>query len=271
MLRIGKYLSALLMAGISSVSLMSSASAQTSDASTLASIAKSGELRLGWTQNVPSSYRDPKTNEVVGYSIDMAKEMAKDLGVKLVLVEDSAATLAAGLQSNKFDLSIPLAITLPRLRAVTYSRPFMSTPVSLLMLSKNADKYKSWHDLDNANVTISTTLGSNIDLYVTTMFKKAKIDRVRNQSDSLSAVMAGRADAWANSVESLEPVTKQRTDVVIIKNGQFASAELAFPMRQGDFIFAAWINQFLREKAINGQLRDLLNTYGLNMDNVLTP
>lgn len=228
---------------------------------TINEVLKRGTLRLGWTVNYPTSYRDPQTNTVGGYAVDLVQEMAKELGVKFEAIEDSAATLPAGLQAKKFDISIPLAITPPRLQVVSFSKPFLKSPVNLAVLSKNAQKWANWQAMDQSDLKVSTTLGSNIDLYVTNVFKKAEIQRVRNQTDSLAALLGGRVDAWANSSEALRRAVEERSDVVILPNSEFAAAELAIPLVKDDTAFVAWVDQFLARKKADGSLKVLMAKY----------
>jgi cyclohexadienyl dehydratase len=55
--------------------------------SRLHQILKSGELRVGTTGDWnPMSVRDPASNSYKGFDIDVMKELAKDLGVKLTFV-----------------------------------------------------------------------------------------------------------------------------------------------------------------------------------------
>jgi ABC-type amino acid transport substrate-binding protein len=97
--------------------------------SALDTIQRTKTLRVGWAVVHPYIFRDPKNNEITGFSIDLMRDMAGALGdgVKLQMVEDSWATLAAGLQANKFDIVPLLAVTLPRAMAVGSLIPTRST------------------------------------------------------------------------------------------------------------------------------------------------
>ena len=66
-------------------------------ASKLDSIKKSGELRVGTTGDWdPMSMKDPATNKYKGFDIDVMKELAKDLGVKVKFVPAEWKTIVAG-------------------------------------------------------------------------------------------------------------------------------------------------------------------------------
>ena len=52
-------------------------------ASTLTKATKAKELRVGWASWFPFMYRDPKTEKLTGFSVDLYDDhLAKDMGVK---------------------------------------------------------------------------------------------------------------------------------------------------------------------------------------------
>ena len=72
--------------------------------STLNEILQRGELRVGMEPGyMPFEMKDKK-GRIIGYDVDMAKKMAKEMGVKLKLVPTSWDGIIAGLLTNKYDL-----------------------------------------------------------------------------------------------------------------------------------------------------------------------
>ena len=69
--------------------------------SKLDTIPKTNVLKVGWAVFHPYIYRDPKTNQVTGFTIDLANEMAKGLGDKAIEArETNALKLAMGLRNE---------------------------------------------------------------------------------------------------------------------------------------------------------------------------
>ena len=57
------------------------------NASSLDKILTNGELRVGTTGDWdPMTIKDPSTNTYKGFDIDVMRELAKDMGVKLIIV-----------------------------------------------------------------------------------------------------------------------------------------------------------------------------------------
>src|SRR5512142_2966771 len=72
-----------------------------------AEIKQAGTLKLTVNSTyAPMEYRDPATNELVGLDIDLANELAKRLGVKIVWNETPFAELIPSLQTKRADFII---------------------------------------------------------------------------------------------------------------------------------------------------------------------
>jgi polar amino acid transport system substrate-binding protein len=104
----------------------------------LADIKQKGEIVIGVRVAEPNSFVDPKTGEMVGYEIDIAKAVAKAMGVKPVfkplasaaripqLQQGSVDILAASLTHNRqreaqVDFSLTMLVTGQRVLVITPS------------------------------------------------------------------------------------------------------------------------------------------------------
>ena len=77
----------------------------TAHADQLADIKKKGEIVVGVLgTDEPNSFVDPKTREIVGYDVDLAKAIAKKLGVKLTLKQLAVAARIPELEQGRVDL-----------------------------------------------------------------------------------------------------------------------------------------------------------------------
>jgi polar amino acid transport system substrate-binding protein len=233
-------------------------------ASVLSEIKSRRQLRIGWATIYPYIYRDPKTNELVGFAVDFMGAMADALGVKPVWVEDSWATMVAGLQSKKFDITLPaMGVTLPRAEVVTFTDPVCRFPVGLVIQKKNQDKYKVFNDLDQPDRKISVSLGSTSDLYATRKFTKAQLVRVKQGTDALAQLLAGKVDAWANPADASGTLEREHPELMTISIDSIGSAPMAMAIRQGDFIFRDWVNLFIDMERRTGSLKKSVEKYGL--------
>src|SRR5689334_13363038 len=85
----------------------SSSSGASSGGSDLQAVRSAGVLRVGTEGTYsPFSFHDPRTNQLTGYDVEVAKAVADKLGVKVQYVETPWDAIFAGLGSKRFDLVV---------------------------------------------------------------------------------------------------------------------------------------------------------------------
>ena len=90
--------------------------------SRLQKILENGEIRVGTTGDWnPMTVKNPSTNEYEGFEIDIVKQLANDMGVKVVFVPTEWKTLVNGIISNKYDIFILTSIYLYAIITLTRS------------------------------------------------------------------------------------------------------------------------------------------------------
>ncbi|HFR4113514.1 TPA: ABC transporter substrate-binding protein [Yersinia enterocolitica] len=92
-------------------------------------IKKEGVVRIAvFDSNPPFGYIDPQTKKLVGYDVDVANAIAKDLGVKVELRATNPANRIPLLTSKKVDLiAANFTITDDRAKEVNFSLPYFAT------------------------------------------------------------------------------------------------------------------------------------------------
>lgn len=92
-------------------------------------IKQAGVVRIAvFDSNPPFGYIDPQTKKLVGYDVDVANAIAKDLGVKVELRATNPANRIPLLTSKKVDLiAANFTITDDRAKEVNFSLPYFAT------------------------------------------------------------------------------------------------------------------------------------------------
>jgi len=259
---------ALALAAVSPVALAPAPAAAQEMRSALPEIQKRGQIRIGWATWFPYAFKDPATNQISGITADVMKSMAEWLKVEVVWVEDSWGTMIAGLQAGKFDMLMPMGVTLPRALAVTYTDPFMQSNLGLMVRKEDESKYKTWQDVDKAGLTVTTALGSNSALYAKRVFQNAKVIEMKAEADSYAAVIARKADAVGSTYDSFQKAAVGRDQLVIVPGAPYAYSPTAFVVRQGDFLMRDWMNHFLAEMKADGTMVRIAQKHGLDENSV---
>ena len=183
----------LLALGVSTVSAASGSS--------LNKVLDSGTLRVGTTGDFnPMSFKDPETREYMGHQIDAAKQLAADLGVEVEFVPTDWKTLINGIVADKYDIVMTgTSMTVSRAKAAGYTIPWGRTGYLPLARKGKADRFKSWEDLNNADVTIGYNLGTSFADFVKSRLPKAKRKEVDSPARDWQELLSGRVDVTISS------------------------------------------------------------------------
>jgi len=168
--------------------------------STLNQILQRGELRVGMEPGYMHFEMKDKKGRIIGYDVDMAKKMAKEMGVKLKLVPTSWDGIIAGLLTGKYDIIMSgMTITQQRNLKINFADPYVVVGQTMMIRKELAGKIKSAADLDKPEYTVVTKLGVTGEIATKKFFKKAKIVTFETESDAASEVLNGKADNWLNN------------------------------------------------------------------------
>ena len=204
-------------------------------ASKLDSIKKSGELRVGTTGDWdPMSMKDPATNKYKGFDIDVMKELAKDLGVKVKFVPAEWKTIVAGITADRYDISTSVTKTPKRAEVAGFTTTYYKYGTVPLVLKKNLKKFPTWDSLNNKKVTIATTLGTSQEEKAKEFFPKSKLRSIEAPARDFQEVLAGRADGNITSSLEADKLVVKYPQLAIVPDGGKNPAFLAMMVPKGD-------------------------------------
>ena len=232
--------------------------------SKLASIKKSGELRVGTTGDWdPMSMKDPATNKYKGFDIDVMRELAKDLGVKVKFVPAEWKTIVAGITADRYDISTSVTKTPKRAEVAGFTTTYYKYGTVPLVLKKNLKKYSTWDSLNNNNVTIATTLGTSQEEKAKEFFPKSKLKSIEAPARDFQEVLAGRADGNITSSTEANKLVIKYPQLAIVPDGEKNPAFLAMMVPKNDKIWNEFVSNWIEKKKSSGFFKSLLAKYNL--------
>lgn len=159
-----------------------------------------GVLRVpGIINEDPYFNKDPRNGEWRGFAIEMAKDIAKTLGVKLEIVESSWPNQILDVQSGKVDLAFGVTATPQRALSVAFSQPTYFN--SFVIVSPKQELAKlTWAELNDPKYTFAVDLGSAQDLITQQYLPKANILRFKTRDEAIVAVVSGKAHGIVNTM-----------------------------------------------------------------------
>jgi len=217
--------------------------------STLNAILQRGELRVGMEPGyMPFEMKDKK-GRIIGYDVDMAKKMAKEMGVKLKLVPTAWDGIVAGLVTGKYDIIMSgMTITQQRNLKINFADPYVVVGQTMMIRKELAGKIKTAKDLDKPEYTVVTKLGVTGEIATKKFFKKAKIITFETESDAASEVLNGKADAMVyDQPYNILFMSNKGKDRLVHLDTPLTYEPLGWAVRKGDPDFINWLNNFLRQ------------------------
>jgi polar amino acid transport system substrate-binding protein len=262
MVRLSRFTHQALLCLAVASSVVFSAPSRADDTSAWQSVKKAGVLRCGAAVAPPYVMRDPKTGEYSGFFADLCRNFGQNvLKVKVEFVDTTWDNIVAGLQSDKWDLSMALNDTPEREQAIAFSAPATDYNVSLVYNKNNPKIPKGAHslaDIDKPGVTIAVMSGTAQDKAISAVIKQAQIMRLPGNDETRLALMSKRADllADANITNMLLTEAHPEWAVAIQPNPPLAQQEVAFGVRKetskADLdVLNAYLNQQVKSGAVN--------------------
>jgi len=240
------------------------ASGQSAFDGRLAEVADRGVLRVGVAFYAPTSIETP-AGDITGVDIDVTAQLAERLGVDIEYIPVGWDVIAAGVQADRYDMTVTLVVSAERDEVLDFSDPLYS--VDQLFLVRADSPYQTLDDLNDPSVTAIVSVGSYgetvVDTYIPNATKRTVAGITNVQA--LAEVLTGRAD-----VEVIEtPFTTRRVkarygdDVRFIPDvtEPLQSDFVAYGLPEGDSEFVEYVNAFLADLRAANAIEPLFDKY----------
>jgi polar amino acid transport system substrate-binding protein len=232
---------------------------------TLATVRKRGLLRVGVVNVEPMVMRDAR-GELVGYSVDLARRLAQDIGVELEFVPTSWSHVLPDLLARQFDLvATGLWVTVPRALVVNFSDATAVEGVQLVAGKGRAAGLAAVADFDRPGVTLAVVAGSPQVALATRLFPRATLLPV--DDDVLTPVLQGRALAALVPTLAPQALVRAAPDRLVLPLAKpLASASAAIAVRKGDPELLGFLNTWLALQRESGWLDERLLHWSTSTD-----
>ena len=230
--------------------------------STINEILERGELRVGFEAGYLPFEMADKKGRFIGFDIDVAKEMAKAMGVKFVPVNTAWDGIIPALITKKFDIIISgMTITQERNLKVNFADPYIIVGQTILLNKKHAGKVKSYKDLNNPKYTVTSKLGTTGEQAIKRLIPKANYKSFVVESEAALEVATGKADATVYDLPFCVTFMAQQGENLVFLDEPFTFEPLAWAVRKGDPDFMNWLNNFLRQLKNDGRYQRIYDKW----------
>jgi polar amino acid transport system substrate-binding protein len=223
--------------------------------STLNSILKSGELRCGIASGYIPFQMTDKTGRIVGFEIDLAREMAKAMGVKFVPVNMEFDGIIPALLTDKIDIiTAGMTVNQKRNLQINFAEPFMVVGQTVLVNKKHEGEIKSYKDLNKPGMVIVSKLGTTGEQAAKRFLPKATYKSFDLETDAALEVMNGKADAMVYDLPfNAIFMAEQGEGKLFFIETPFTYEPLGWGIRKGDPDFINFLNNFLHQIKNDGR------------------
>lgn len=158
-----------------------------------------GQIRVGISIMAPWVMKD-KDGNYIGFEIDVAKQLASDMGVKPVFREYEWNKLIPALVNKEIDIiASGISITPRRGLQIRFTNPYSSSGYNLVSNLKLTRDFTSIKDLNDSKVYIGVVKGTVSESLVPKVFPRAKLDTFKDNQEATDAVVNGTVHAFVAS------------------------------------------------------------------------
>lgn len=210
--------------------------------SILKAVIQRGTLRVGDCLSFAPFGFFNKDGAPDGYDVDLAKELAKEMGVKLEVVNTTSANRIPNLQTDKVDVVFcNFTRNLERAKEIAFTTPYVVASEALLV--KKSSGVKSIKDMSGK--TIATVKGSTNGDEVRALNMQVKIQEFDSSQAAILAVKQGQADAMIEDNNFLAYQASLDQDLTVTDEALVPLEYNAFGVKAGDQVWLNYLNLFL--------------------------
>src|SRR5450830_420240 len=191
-----------------------------------------------WPDYYGITYRNPRTQQLVGIDIDLAPELAADLSLKVEFVDSSFASLVSDVLGERCDI---YAITTRARSAI-----------------------KQWSDIDRPGILVGTQTGTFMEPVIAATLKQARLVSIKPPQTRERELEAGRIDVFMTDY----PYSRRLLDnadwaTLISPPKPFHVMPYGYAVKPGDDSWYSVVDEFVARVQKDGRLEALAKRHGL--------
>lgn len=204
----------------------------------------------------PFNFRDAK-NELSGFDVDIANEIAHRLGREPKLITSAWDGILAGLVANKYDLIVgSMAITSERQKAVNFTDPYYLSGAQLIVPEGSAIKGEK----DLAGKVVGATLGETYGEYIKKNFPEVK--RIATYKGGvpnlLLEIKNKRIDAFVSDrLVGLYAIKQSGNTKAVLAGGLLYKEEMGIAVQKKDTELLEEVNNALEAMKEDGKYAEI--------------
>ena len=227
-----------------------------SEGKSVQDIIDSGKLVFGTSAGYPPfefhALIDGK-DEIVGLDIDIAKHIADELGVELVIQDMDFDKLLGGLSTGMLDMVIAGMNPNPE-RDANFTDVYYEANLSVIVHKDNDANITKLEDLDGKNMAIQ--LGTTQEQIAKEDLKDVNVTSLPSNSDIVMNIKTKKVDCTIMETPVAKSFVEVNDDLMIVEGLDIDSGTtgVAIAVKTGNDEFTAKLNEILAKLKSEGQI-----------------
>jgi polar amino acid transport system substrate-binding protein len=217
--------------------------------------APTGTLRAAINQGNTVLAQKGKNGEPLGITVDLARELARRLGVPIEPITfDAAGKVFDALKRGVWDVAF-LAVEPVRAAEIDFTAPYVLIEGTYMV--RKDSPIKAIEDADKAGIRIAVATGSAYDLYLSRTLKHATLVRAPTGPEAMQMFVRERLDAAGGVRQPLVEFAAANPALKVM-DGRFMAIQQAMGMPRGRAKAPAYLRGFVEEMKASGFVAEAL-------------
>ena len=230
-------------------------------------VAKTHALRVCiWPDYYGITYRNLKTQQLSGIDIDLARELARDLGagVEPQFIDSSFARLVDDLAGDRCDIGMfAIGITPARAEKLRFSTPYLKSDIYAIATRSNR-RINQWQDIDQPGVVVAVHKGTYHEQVMRDKLRHATLLVADTPFAREREVESGRADVFMTDYPySQRMLVNADWARLIAPPSPYHITSYAYAVAPGDERWQARVEKFVLDIKRDGRLLVAATRHGL--------
>lgn len=210
----------------------------------------------------PFSFTDEE-GKLVGFDIDIAKLIAKDMlgdPEKIEFMTVPSEGRWPAVNSGRADFGIAGTTVYPdRAMRIAFSRPYLDSGISIMV--RKDSSIKTIADLDSDKVTVVSLTNPQMADRQKRLFPKAKALSLDTPSSMFLAIKSGQAQAMQMDTPILDWYAANHGDMTVLPEAISSVQNDAIFMKPGDFAWWLYLDTYVQELRSGSRYADYVKIF----------
>ncbi|WP_375594068.1 transporter substrate-binding domain-containing protein [Algihabitans albus] len=226
-------------------------------ANDLDDILERGTLRVGTALFSPWAMRN-QDGALIGFEAEVAAKLAADMGVELETAVMSFDQLVPALEEGAIDIvASGLSITPRRARRISFSAPYATSGINMLVNRDLGEAFASLSDFDDPGVRIAVVRDTTASDLARSIFPEAEIFLLANEEEVAIAVLTERVLAAVAATPFPELQSLAQPDKVFVPFDQpLVTTGEGFGLRRGAHDLKSYLDSWIVFRSLDGWFRE---------------